>query len=141
MEVTVDSSSNRGPMQLVLRAGLLTFITDGLFSSLLNVFAYGSTVTRLFQGVASVLIGQKALEGGTSTALLGLAMHLGVALAWSTVFYVLVTRWSLVRDVLATRYGVLKVASIYGPFVWMVMSLAVIPLLLQRPPTISVRWW
>jgi hypothetical protein len=36
---------------------------------------------------------------------------------------------------------VVKVASVYGPFIWMVMSLAVIPLLLHRPPTINVRWW
>jgi hypothetical protein len=29
----------------------------------------------------------------------------------------------------------------YGPFVWLVMSLVVIPLLLRRPPTIGFRWW
>jgi len=34
-------------------AGLATAIIDGLFSSILNVAAYGSTVSRLFQGVAS----------------------------------------------------------------------------------------
>jgi hypothetical protein len=25
--------------------------------------------------------------------------------------------------------------------IWMVMSLAVIPLLVHRPPAISIRWW
>jgi len=34
-----------------------------------------------------------------------------------------------------------KVAALYGPFIWMVMSLVVIPLLLHRPPTITIRWW
>jgi hypothetical protein len=29
----------------------------------------------------------------------------------------------------------------YGPFIWMAMSLAVIPLLTHRPPTIGFRWW
>jgi hypothetical protein len=30
---------------------------------------------------------------------------------------------------------------VYGPFIWLVMSLVVIPLLLHRPPAISIRWW
>jgi len=68
-------------------------------------------------------------------------MHFGVALAWSSVFYFIVSRWSWIRSLLATRYGVIKVAAIYGPFIWLVMSLIVIPLLLWRPPTITtVRW-
>jgi hypothetical protein len=36
---------------------------------------------------------------------------------------------------------VIKVASLYGPLVWMVMSLVVIPMLVHRPPTIGTRWW
>lgn len=35
-------------MSRVVRAGLLTGITDGLFSSVLSVAFYDSTVTRLF---------------------------------------------------------------------------------------------
>ena len=38
-------------------AGFVTAIVDGLFSSVLSVAFYHSTVTRLFQGVASVLVG------------------------------------------------------------------------------------
>ena len=26
-------------------------------------------------------------------------------------------------------------------FIWLVMSIAVIPLLLQRPPAVTFRWW
>jgi uncharacterized membrane protein YagU involved in acid resistance len=36
---------------------------------------------------------------------------------------------------------VLKVASVYGPCIWLVMSLLIIPVLTQRPPAISIRWW
>ncbi len=74
---------DRDGLSRVARAGVLTGITDGLFSSVLSVAFYHSTVQRLFQGVASTLL---------------------------------------------------------GPFIWMVMSLAVIPLLLQRPPAINIRW-
>ncbi|MPZ19139.1 MAG: hypothetical protein GEV06_14675 [Luteitalea sp.] len=125
----------------LVRAGLVTGVVDGLFSSVLNVFAYGSTVTRLFQGVAATLLGREALEGGTPTAVVGLLMHFGVAFGWSAVFLFLVMRSSWVSGLLTSRYGAIKVASIYGPFIWMVMSLAVIPFLANRPPAINVRWW
>jgi hypothetical protein len=125
----------------LVRAGLLTGVTDGLFSSVLSVAFYHSTVARLFQGVASTLLGKAALDGGTPTALVGVLMHFGVAFGWSAVFLVVVMRLRWVRRILGTRYGVLKVASLYGPAIWMVMSLAVIPLLLHRPPTIGSRWW
>jgi hypothetical protein len=118
----------------------LTAVVDGLFSSLLSVFAYRSTVSRLFQGVASVLLGSAAFDGGLTTAVLGVAMHVCVAFAWSAVFLFLVLRSQWVRGLLASRHGVVKVAALYGPFVWMVMSLIVIPLLVHRPPTIGARW-
>jgi hypothetical protein len=102
---------------------------------------YGSTVTRLFQGVASTLLGREALDGGISTALLGVAMHFGVAFGWSAVFQLVLLRWRWLRGVLGSRFGVVKVASWYGPLVWLVMSLAVMPWLLHRPPSFDVRWW
>ena len=116
-------------------------VVDGLFSSLLNVFAYHSTVARLFQGVASVPLGRDALSGGTRTAAIGILMHFGVAFAWSAVFAFVVLRSAAVRRQLASPYGVARVAAWYGPLVWMVMSLAVIPLLVHRPPAITLRWW
>jgi hypothetical protein len=119
----------------------LTGVVDGLFSSVLSVVFYQFTVTRLFQGVASTLVGTKAFDGGTLTALLGVAMHFGVAFGWSVVFLFLLMRTRAIRALLNSRYGVLKVAALYGPFIWMVMSLAVIPLLTQRPPVIGTRWW
>jgi hypothetical protein len=131
---------DRDRIARLLRAGLLTGIVDGLFSSVLSAFFYGSTVSRLFQGVASVLLGSDALNGGRRTALIGVLMHFGVAFAWSAVFLFLVWRWEWIRSLLASPYGVLKVAALYGPFIWMVMSLVVIPVLLHRPPVINVRW-
>ena len=132
--------SSDAPSRLV-RAGLLTAITDGLFSSVLVAVFYGSTVTRLWQGVASVLLGPRALEGGLHTALIGLAIHLCVAFTWSAVFLFLVMRLPFIRTLLGTRYGVLEVAALYGPFIWMMMSLVIIPQFTHRPPTINYRWW
>jgi hypothetical protein len=140
-DAVAHSPSNRELLTRLLRAGLLTGVVDGLFSSLLNVLAYGSTASRLFQGVAAVLLGNEALDGGTRTVVIGVLMHLGVAFGWSAVFLFLVLRWRRVREALASPFGVITVASWYGPFIWMVMSLVVIPILVHRPPRVGARWW
>lgn len=132
---------NRDTLVRLARAGLLTGLSDGLFASVLSVFVFHSTVTRVWQGVASTLLGRAALDGGSGTALIGVLMHFGVAFGWSLVFLTLVMRLSWIKRLLASRYGVFKVAALYGPSIWLVMSLVVIPLLVHRPPVISPRWW
>ena len=134
------SSFNRNALSRVARAGVLTGVIDGLFSSVLSVAFYNSTVSRLFQGVASTLLGAEAFNGGALTAAIGVLMHFGVAFGWSFVFLLVVKRASWIRGLLNSPYGALKVASLYGPFIWLVMSLAVIPALLHRPPAINIRW-
>jgi hypothetical protein len=135
-----DSLFDRDSLSRVARAGILTGITDGLFSSVLSVAFYHSTVQRLFQGVASTLLGPEAFNGGALTFAIGVLMHFGVAFGWSVVFLSIVKRAPRIYSVLNSPFGVVKVASLYGPFIWMVMSLAVIPILLQRPPAINIRW-
>jgi hypothetical protein len=125
----------------VWRAGVLTAIIDGAFSSVLSVAFYGSTVTRLFQSVASTLLGPRAFERGLASAAIGVLMHVGVAFAWSFVFFLLVSASSRVRAWRRMPFGAIRIAAFYGPGVWLVMSLLVIPLLTGRPPTVTVRWW
>jgi hypothetical protein len=118
----------------------VTAFVDGLFSSVLSVAFYHSTVARLFQGVAAALLGAAAFDGGARTAMLGILMHVAVALWWSAVFLFLLLSSRWIRDLVAAPLGVLKAASLYGPFVWFVMSLAIMPLLFHRPPAINIRW-
>jgi hypothetical protein len=125
----------------VITAWLFTAVSDWLFSSVLTVFIYKRTFASLWQGVASTLLGPSASQRGTTATVIGILMHFGVALGWTTVFFLLLGRLKWLRDLVRSRFGVLKAASIYGPFIWLVMSLAVIPLLLHRPPSITVRWW
>jgi hypothetical protein len=124
----------------LVRAWLLTAIIDGLFSGVLAQFFYGSTAARLFQGVASTLLGPAAMDGGTRTALVGLAMHFGVALGWSTVFLLAYERVAALRRATAAPGGVIAVAAVYGPMIWLVMSLLVIPTLRHAPPAFGFRW-
>lgn len=137
-------ASNASPgddrLKRLLLAGLLTAVTDGTFATVQSVFFYGSTFARLWQGVASVLLGPPAFQGGTRTVVIGLLMHVLVAFTWSAIFLFVVLRFAAVRRVLASPYGVVKVAAVYGPFIWIVMSLVVIPVLVHRPPNVSLRW-
>ncbi|HEX8173305.1 MAG TPA: hypothetical protein VF824_22415 [Thermoanaerobaculia bacterium] len=114
-----------------LAAGVATAILDGLFAVVLSVCFYGSTFNRLWEGVASVVFGKSA------TAALGLLMHVVVAFFWSAFFLLAAP---LLRGLLHRRGGTWIVAALYGPFVWMAMSLIVIPILAQRAPHLTMRW-
>jgi hypothetical protein len=129
------------PLARLARAGLVTSVVDGLFSSVLATVFYDSTVVRLFQGVASTVLGPAAFESGAKGAAFGLLLHIGVAFAWSAVFLMFVMVSHRMRGILGSRYGVIKVAAVYGPFIWMVMSLVVIPVFTEQQPTLNARWW
>jgi len=125
----------------LIKAGLLTAVSDCLFATVLTVFFFGGSFERLWQGVASVPLGKEALEGGAGTMWIGLGLHLCVAFWWSAVFLYGAMRLAVVRRTLASPWGVLKIAAVYGPFIWLVMTLVVIPAFTKRPPTFAARWW
>ncbi len=129
------------PLKHLIRTGLWTAVSDGCFASVLHVTAFGSTFARLWQGVASVPLGPRAFEGGWATVALGLALHVLVAFVWSAVFLFLVLRWDWVRRRVASVRGIVEVAAVYGPFIWLVMSIVVIPIVAQRPPRFNGRFW
>jgi hypothetical protein len=124
-----------------LRAWALVAVVDGLFATTLPVVAYGQPLGRVWKGVASVLIGPSAMLGHWRTIALGLGMHVCVALLWTTVFLILALMSPLLRRIVATPAGVLGVATLYGPAVWIIMSFLVIQRLTGRPPTINFRWY
>jgi hypothetical protein len=136
----LPTTATHAPPSRLVHAGLLTALSDGLFASAQALIG-GTGVARLWQGVASTLLGRAALDGGATTAAIGLLMHVGVAFGWSTVFYLLYERWPALRRAAASPLGVAKVAAVWGPSIWLVMSLVVIPLLVRRPPAIGPRWW
>ena len=124
-----------------LRAWLTIAAVDWLFASTLGVVAYHSTVARVWQGVASVVLGPSALQGGIRTVLMGTALHLCVAFTWTAVFLGLALLSERLRRIIATPSGVLAVSIVYGPLVWIIMSTLIIPTATGRPPTIGTRWW
>ena len=125
-----------------LRTGLMVAISDGLFASATGILIPPyATPFRVFRGVASVLFGRGALNGGVPMALVGMLMHLSVALFWSGLFLIALRNSPALRDAIQSWPKAILVATVYGPTIWLIMSLIVIPGLVHRPPTIGAKWW
>lgn len=129
------------PGRSLIRAWLALAVVDFIWACVLSVGFYGSTFAKLWQGVASTVLGKGAYDGGARTVAIGLLMHVCVAFFWSALFFLLTRRWPAIRRAISSPVGALAVAAVYGPLIWMAMSLLVIPALLHRPPTITWRWW
>lgn len=107
------------------RALLLGTLTVGVLDGLDAVIFFGLrgvAPVRVFQGIASGLLGRSAFAGGLPAALLGVALHFSIAFAVVAVF-LLASR----RAALLTRHAV-AAGLLYGVAVYTVMNLVVIPL-------------
>jgi hypothetical protein len=96
-------------------------VLDGL-DALVFFGLRGISPTRLFQGIASGLLGRSAFEGGMATALLGVLLHFSIAFAVVITYHLAARRIpQLTRR--AWIYG-----PLYGILVYAVMTFIVIPL-------------
>lgn len=110
----------------VLTGTLVVGVLDGLDA--IVFFAWrGVSADRVFQGIASGLLGRASFSGGLRTALLGLALHFFIAFGVVTV-YALASR----RLGVLVRRPVLC-GLVYGVLVWLVMNRVVIPLSALTP--------
>ena len=105
----------------ILSAGLICGVLDGLSAIALSGY-FGTKPTRVFQGIASGLLGKSAFQGGAASALLGLALHFLIALGAATVYYFA----SRSLPVLIDRALVCGIA--FGVAVHLFMTFVVIPL-------------
>ena len=125
----------------VLPVWLVTALWDAACATALGVFAYGAPASAVWRGVAATALGPAARGWGAGAVAAGLAIHAFVAFAWSAVFVVAVRAWPALRNAMRTPVGAIAVASVYGPAIWLVMSLVVITLATGHRPTIGARWW
>lgn len=126
---------------MILRAGLATGASDFVWACVLSVLVYGSTFVRLWQGVASVPLGTTALEGGTPMVLAGIVLHFLVAFSWSALFVAMLTVSPVLRGALEQPASTLAVAGLFGPFIWVTMSMIIVPAFTHRVIPINTRWW
>jgi hypothetical protein len=90
---SASGAGGRGSAGLaILWGGLLCGVLD-ISSAVVISLASGGSPFRMLQGIAGALLGPATFQGGAATAALGLAMHFGVALTATTVFYGLSRRF------------------------------------------------
>lgn len=130
-----DASSTGRPHALdtILYGGLVVGILDGLFALIFYGLILGAKPLRIFQSVASGLLGKASFEGGTKTFLLGILLHFIVALCIAAVYYVA----SLKLPVLI-HHAVMS-GLIYGMIAYLVMNYVVIPLSAASSGRFSLR--
>ena len=113
-----NNRSIAGPIATILSAGCVCALLDGVAA----VVLYRLPVAKIFQSVASGLLGPAAFRGGLATAMIGLLLHCAIALAVAAAFYGM----SRVASILLSR-PVLS-GAIYGAAVFFLMYLIVLPL-------------
>jgi len=82
----------------------------------------GVPAQRLLQSVASGWLGLEAFRGGAATAALGLALHYGIVMVATILFWGVARRWSWLREEPITT------GLLYGVAIYAFMNFVVLPL-------------
>ena len=127
----------------ILLTALIVAIADGLEPIIANFNRLGwSAPRRVFQSVASGVLGRGSFDGGAPTALLGVALHFTIALIWTSIYALVVRRLGIVQRLVTTTGGTIVVGAIYGAGIWLSMDYIVIPLSRATftPPSNPAFW-
>jgi hypothetical protein len=131
---TATAGGRPRPFQAILWGGLLAGIFDAAYA--MGVWALrGVPPDRVWQGVASGLLGPKSFQGGLRTAALGIALHFFIALTAAAV-YVTASRYLPLLRERAVLCG-----CVFGLMVWAFMRFVVIPLSLMRRSSATILQW
>jgi uncharacterized membrane protein YagU involved in acid resistance len=110
------------PAGFVLAGGLVAGTLDIVYACVFWGLRADVPAQRIFQSVASGLLGQASFDGGWSTAALGLALHFFIATSMSVTYYLVALRWPLLH-----QRPVLSGAA-YGTLLYLIMNYVVVPL-------------
>src|SRR5437868_7029749 len=74
----------------ILLAATIVAVLDILYAILLYAIILGiSTPSRVFQSIAAGVLGKAAFQGGTTTVILGGALHFLIACIWTVIYFIL----------------------------------------------------
>jgi hypothetical protein len=124
---TTKSKSVQPAIRTILVACLVAGTLDITYAIIMWGPVFGKvSAGQILRGIASTLIGKNALAGGIPTALIGLAMHFGISLAWTTIYFFL---YPYIPFLSRSKWvsGV-----IYGIVVWSMMGIVIVPLVTGR---------
>jgi hypothetical protein len=108
-------------MRAVLFGGLACAILDGAAATI-TFLTMGVSFTRLWQGVASGLLGRASFQHGGASAALGLFFHVLIAMVAALVFNL------AIQYLPSLLQHYLMCGALYGVLVFLFMNFVVIPL-------------
>lgn len=119
----ISISGNSRAVKSIALGGLVAGMLDGLFALVFYGLIFGVPLLRIFQSVASGVLGREAARaGGVPTFLLGLGLHFVVASCIAAVYYLVSLRAPFLNRN-AVFFGL-----IYGVLAYFGMHYIVIPL-------------
>ena len=129
MGYTFDKKSMR-----ILLFGLLAGFLDGVAAILLFMARGNKKPAILFQYIASAVFGKTAFAGGSLMVVMGIFLHLLIALSWTVIYFRIYPHisWLSVYPLAA--------AALYGLLVWMMMNLLIVPLSKAAPRPFSLTF-
>jgi len=110
------------PLKIILYSGLTVGVLDGIAATVSSAVRGGSPI-RVFQYIASGLLGQSAFQGGLATFGLGLLLHFVIAFGASVVFIFAARFIPWISRVPFYLSG-----PVYGVLVYFIMRDVVIPM-------------
>ncbi|OXB06338.1 DUF1440 domain-containing protein [Flavobacterium plurextorum] len=114
----------------VLSSGLLAGTLDILAAILIYaVLLHKTTAEKILQSIASGIFKQEAYIGGSQMAVYGLLLHYFIAFAFAYFFFKIYPYFPFLQK------NTVFSGVLYGLFVWIVMSLIVLPITFPKLPS------
>lgn len=112
--------------QCVVATAFLVGLADFAQSYLLFSLARHRPAIGVLQGPATGVLGRAAMQGGVRTAVLGTALHFGIALVWSVAFALAYRASPGLSRRAKSRWGLFGIAALAGVLVWLAMDWVVL---------------
>lgn len=121
--------------QPIFWGGLIAGTLDLTAACVFSWLRSGVSPVRVFQFVASGVLGPDSFTGGAKSAALGVALHFLIATGATVVFYLASRKWMFLIE------NPVVAGLLYGIPVYLFMNFVVLPLsqVQQRPQPISAR--
>jgi uncharacterized membrane protein YagU involved in acid resistance len=122
-------------MALIFGGGLLVATLD--IALAMGFWHWRAQVppSRILQSIAAGLLGREAYGMGTSSALLGAVLHLGIACGMAAVYWIASRRNPWLRQAWVTA------GLIYGALLYIAMNFVVLPLSRATPVPFAWDWF
>jgi hypothetical protein len=117
-------------MRAILWGGLIAGTLD-ITDALVFFGLRGARPVRILQSIASGVLGRASFEGGSNTAILGLALHFLIAFGAATVYYAASRKLRFL-----VQHAVIA-GLLYGGAVYLFMNYVVLPLSRVAKPAAS----